>query len=459
MRDFFQRAVQAVRFEKRWFFLVYLLTGSAYLILTGPFRAPDERNHFLRAYEISEGRLHSARVSGDITGDDLPASLSRLSEALGNHSVQQIETAQIRAARALRLIPNEREFIEFSTAVYSPVAYLPSAVAISIGRLFGLGPLALIYFARCGNLLLASCLIALALSRAGYARRTMLLIVILPMTVSQVATVTADAMSFGVSFLWIAMVIETAIAGAGDVSLKRIVALVCLALAVSQLRPPYPLLGLLALLIPTTRFRKKNVLLCLGIIGASLLPALAWNIGAARFLQQAPITQTVQPVEQARWVLKHPGSFWHRAKQDLRLRGVEYWQQFVGRLGWLNIPLPSWIYVGFAAALAIGVFIGPRDPPSPLVWQRIALALVAAGAILAIQFMLYLTFNPVKSPFIFGVQGRYFVPPAVLAAFAFSNSLLTKPWSERIYKVGCLLFAICAHGGALFAVARASGNV
>lgn len=453
------RAIQALHFDKRWFFLFYLLGGLPYLILTGPFRAPDERNHFLRAYEISEGRLNSARISAEVTGDDLPSSLSRLSEIMGNHADHHIQTAQIVAARSLSLIPQERAFIEFSTAVYSPLAYLPSAIGIALGRVLGASPLALVYFARCANLLFGSGLIALALSYAGYARRTMLLITILPMTVSQVATVTADAMSYGLSFLWIALVIQTTIAGSAGVTRNRMLSLVCLALAVSQLRPPYPLLGLLVLLIPTTAFGKKTVLLSLAVIAASLLPSVAWNLAATRLLEQAPITKTVQPLAQADWVAKHPGIFWHRAKLDLKAHGIDYWQQFVGRLGWLNIPLPSWISAGFALALAIGVFIGPRDPPTLLWWQRIVIGVLALGGLLAIQFMLYLTFNPLRSPFILGVQGRYLTPLAVLAAFAFSNSLLARASAESVYKLGCLLFGISAHCGALFAVARASGKI
>ena len=454
-----QAAIEAIRFNQHWFFAVYLLAGLPYLILTGPFRAADERNHFLRSYEISEGRFFSARVVGNLTGDDLPASLSRLSEALGDHSVQRIEPAQIAAARGLQLMPPEREFIEFSTVVYSPLAYLPSATAIALGRICGAGPLALVYFARAGNLLLGSWLMALALSYAGYARRGMLLVTILPMTVFQVATVTADAMSYGLGFLWISVVIHTAVAGSRDQWPRRMLFLMALGLAISQLRPPYPLLGLLVFLIPIARFGRKTILLWFAVVAASLLPAVAWNTTAARMFEQARIAPNVQPVEQARWVVKHGGIFWHRAKQDLKNRGVDYWEQFVGRLGWLNISLPSWIPIGFALVLAIGIFMGPRDPPSPLWWQRLALGLVAAGGIFAVQLMLYLTFNHVKFPLILGVQGRYFTPLAVLAAFAFSNSLLTRPSFERVYKLGILLFAISAHCAALFAVAHASGKI
>jgi len=100
-----------LRFNKRWFFFIYLLVGLPYLILTGPFRAPDERNHFLRSYEISECRLKPFRVSEELVGDNLPASLSRLSEALGTHDNNLIDESRMNAARHLRLVPNEREFV------------------------------------------------------------------------------------------------------------------------------------------------------------------------------------------------------------------------------------------------------------------------------------------------------------------------------------------------------------
>src|SRR4051794_11363934 len=146
-------ATERFHYDRRVFLCVYVLLGLPYLVLTGPFRAPDERNHFFRSYEISELRFNPYRVSEGVVGDNLPASLSRLSEALGKHSEHRIEPSQISAARNLQLQPEHREFVEFSTAIYSPLAYVPSAISIAAGRLFGAGPLALLYFARFANLL------------------------------------------------------------------------------------------------------------------------------------------------------------------------------------------------------------------------------------------------------------------------------------------------------------------
>jgi uncharacterized membrane protein len=454
-----ESVLSRVRFEPRWFFLFYLLAGLAYLILTGPFRAPDERNHFLRAYEISEGRLNRARVAGSVTGDELPTSLTWLSEVLGVHSEHHITTEQMEAARALRLVPKDRRFIEFSTTIYSPLAYAPAALAVRLGRMLGAGPLALVYFARSANLLVGSALMTLALAHAGYARRTLFLLAILPMTLSQISTVTADAMSYALSFLWVSVLIETALQRSVGVTWKRIALLLGLALGLSQLRPSYPLLGLLAFVFPVATMGRKSILLALALAGASLLPAVGWSVAIAPLAKQAAGNETVNPTEQAQWVLNHAGVFWHRAKGDLWEHGADYWEQFVGRLGWLNIVLPLWIPIGFAVMLALGIFLAPRGPPSPAWWQRTALAVMAFIGIFAIQLALYLTFNPVKSPFISGVQGRYFTPLMVLAMFAVTNSRLTRPASERWFKLGCALFGFVANCGALFAVARAAGKI
>lgn len=453
--------LERLRFEPRWFFLVYLLLGLPYLILTGPFRVPDERNHFLRNYQISEFRLSAFRVSGGYPGDNLPASLARLSDALADHANNHISPAQLSQARSLSLAPGQREFMEFSqTAMYSPLTYVPSAVSIALGRMFGAGPLALVYFARAANLIVGALLISLALSHAGFARPAALLLALFPMTLSQVASVSADSMTYALSFLWIATVMEIVVGKEVRVTRRKVVLLVGLALALSQLRPPFPMLGLLVFFMPVKRFGPRVVLLVwAAVLAAVLLPAAAWNASAANLYVNPVPGQDIDPARQLAWIMNHGGGFWHRAKQDLIGKAFEYWQQLIGRLGWLNINLPTWIPAGFAAALVACLFTGPRESRSPLWWQRIALAVVSLAGVLAVELFQYLSFNPVRSPFILGVQGRYFVPFAFVAAFAFSNSLLNRRQFESGVRLVCAAFVLSAHLCTFFVLARVAGKI
>jgi hypothetical protein len=212
--------------------------------------------------------------------------------------------------------------------------------------------------------------------------------------------------------------------------------------------------------LPAKRFgRKVVILLGAAVLAAGLLPAVAWNAPAARLFVNPIPEQDIDPARQASWILDHPGSFWHRVKQDLRRNGLEYWEELVGRLGWVNIRLPSWIAIGYGAACAACLFLGPRDPPHPAWWQRMALVVAILGGVLAIELSQYLSFNPVRSDFIFGVQGRYFVPFAFVAAFAFSNALLNQRQFKLFAMVACSALVVSAHFCTYFALARAAGRV
>jgi hypothetical protein len=184
--------------------LAFACLASAYAFVTPPFRGPDEHNHFMRSYQVSELRFTAHRLASGYSGADLPAALAQLSDALGHHADNRVTPAQLAAARAIELDPAQRVPIEFSnTALYSPLVYLPAAAGISLGRSVGARPLQLTV-GRAANVVVCAVLVALAINHLAYARWPALLVVTLPMSVSQMALVTADAFTFAFSFYWIA---------------------------------------------------------------------------------------------------------------------------------------------------------------------------------------------------------------------------------------------------------------
>ena len=453
-------ATSRARFALLVVFPAYALLALGYSVAIGPLRAPDERNHFLRAYQISEGRFTNAyRVSDEEVGDDLPSSLARLSVALGDHQVHKIDAAQLSAARSLRLEAERREFIEFSTAPYAPLAYLPAALAIAAGRVADAAPLTLLYMARWANVATASALIVLAMGIAGYAARGLSVLALFPMTLAQVAVVSADALSFAIAFLWIAVVMNAA-TRSDRLSSGCIATLVGLALALSQLRPPFPLLGLLALAIPLRSLGNKPraLVTVAAVVAASLLPAAAWS-GYAMHLQAKPaVREHVAPTEQLRHVVDNPGAFLRVLARDLRARGYEYWHQAVGRLGWLNVRLPEWIPAGFLAVFLAALCATSRSTPQPLPWQRWFLATAAVGGAIGVLLTLYLTFNGVGSRDVRGVQGRYFIPVLAVMAFAASNHLLDRTRWRIPLATACIAFIAAAHAGAFLTLAHAAAG-
>src|SRR4051794_3397381 len=98
----------------------------------------------------------------------LPSSLIELTEDFLRTRAIHTDDRRITAqplrrtllALARPLEPDRWEFVDFtSTVFYSPLPYLPQAIAIMVGRWAGAGPLALLYLARLANALVAVALL------------------------------------------------------------------------------------------------------------------------------------------------------------------------------------------------------------------------------------------------------------------------------------------------------------
>ena len=138
--------------------ILFLLLGAIFFCLMPPFQAPDECNHFYRAYQIAELKLIPEKDSTTgAVGGYLPASLhatAHLFEDIPFHPEVKNSAERMARARQIVLVPDEREFITFpNTAIWNPSLYIPQATGIALGRALNLHPLSLMYLGRLINML------------------------------------------------------------------------------------------------------------------------------------------------------------------------------------------------------------------------------------------------------------------------------------------------------------------
>jgi uncharacterized membrane protein len=103
-------------------------------------------------------------------------------------------------------------------------------------------------------------------------------------------------------------------------------------------------------------------------------------------------------------------------------------------LGSLDAPLPSPFYPVLWAGLALCALTSvvlPRDLGRDLVVRTLLLASALASTLL-IFLALLITWTPHPAVVVNGVQGRYFVVPALLAAYALSGSAHTGSGPRRL---------------------------
>ncbi len=425
----------------RWYLVLALVGVLPLILLTPPLQVPDEQQHFFRAYQVSEGTI-LASVRDHIPGGDLPSSLAEFSDRfIGSHRF--LPTAEnfrthyeplrlTLGARDAPLDPGRREFVEFfGAASYSPLGYLPQAAGILVGRAFGAGPLVLLYLARLANGLAAIVAVTAALRILPLGGMLALAAALMPMAIYMFASASPDASVISMAFLFTAVAMRARFRGRWTAR-DLIVAGVAGAVFCS-VKPFY--LPLLAMALPASfkgridvRFLAGQVALMVIVFGVTALWLTATSATIAPFREgRVDLTlaapQGINSSLQLAGILAHPGPYVMTVLRTVKYNGMHWSRNMIGLLGWANIRLFMIMYpIGQLAALACAILPRARGPRIGAAEAAFQAVLIGACGVLALT-AIYLTFTPVGLNEIVGVQGRYFIPLAPLAAVTLDGVL------------------------------------
>ena len=415
--------------------LIYFCLAASTVItlawLMPPFQNPDELAHFQRIDQLSRGGVIGHRFGRGYSGGAVDAHIEQAHAPfalLPFHPERKVSSDML--ARAERLgwggEPTLNQFP--NTSIYSPFCYLPAVAVVTVGKLAGLPLVETLRLTRVVNGLVAVSIATAAIAIAGAPAPLLFAVLTLPMALGQMAAVSQDGLILALTALAVAMV--TRGLGLGGWSRGALTALcVCLAV-VCAARPPYAPLALTILALPGVAWRRR-------LVGAGAIVGIVagWSLLAAT-LAQVVIDQPdvfPNPAAQLQRLLEAPGQVLPIAVNTLSRYASSYAEQFVGTLGWFDVILPRWLHG--AAALSLGLALlatlggrlpadaasspaaplaAPLAAPSAVARVRAAAAagiLLAGAAIFAIQ---YLTWTDVGGPVVLGVQGRYFLPLALM---------------------------------------------
>ena len=406
-----------------WFVCTALLFGGLFAILIPPFQSPDEPNHLLRAYQVSEGRMFPVQLNQRL-GGYLPANLQTVADSFGylKHDYQaRLSPGLLGRAGQIPLRPEHRVFLDFAnTALYAPTAYLPQAMAIALLRPFGTGPLWLLYAARLANLCVWILLVWSALRTLPALHRPVAGLALLPASLVMAASAHADVLTNGLCCWLFAAFCHPAVRG--RVGQLLAFAAVCAAKLVTV-----PL-GLLYALHRKSR-PALVLLLLVGLVMAGVWGQLAqgWFISYQDYDPAYRNTQTlndgVQPAAQLRFVAQNPVFFLQVTARSYGQALPSTLAHFVGKFGWEKNYLPA----GWLAALWLAILGLLCCETSPWTARQRGLALLVALLFAALfSVTMYALWCPLGAPELSNLQGRYFVPIGPVLALALSNRWLAR---------------------------------
>lgn len=391
--------------------LLSLAFGCVFLFLTPPNGAPDEISHQVKVVRIARGNLFG--VNSSLPVADAGAWYSGFDDKImadSGHRFRAQDIADI-VKRPLDCKPSTTK-VNNGVASYSPVLYLPAiavyATACSSGSSFG----AYLYGARLLNLVLVTMLIGWAMTVAGSTRWIMFAVGLLPVTMYQVASISGDALLLGFAIAYVGL-LGRMISEPPSSRRGLLFAFTLLGVALCFSKPGYVWLAWVGPAVIMSRPRQSGCLWAVVtvLVASFALQALLLWLGRGA----SPVAPGVDPAANLSATIRNPFHFLIMlAKVPFAYGFGTQWNIFeslLGKLGWLDAPLPSVVYL----ALAAGLVAAPLAAGASLRGGYVLyLSIVALASVILIALPLRLYATPLTAPAIFGLQGRYYIPTLAL---------------------------------------------
>ena len=418
-----------------------LLVAAALLfcLLLPPLSGPDEPSHYATAYRYSNILLGRASVLDEPERESIGYVFynqnyrggdAELIRAYASLSAVDYEHFYSPAYGTLQLLEDNTTLrrSSFASYPYTVIGYLPAIMGLTVGRVLGLDGVITAFLGRLCNLLITAGLMTSAIRKTPRGGRILLAVALLPMTLHLLGTFSPDGLMVAVALLSFRGFMEL-LEGEEPLTVGQTLPFAaCCALA-SMLKLYCAPLCLLILLVPPARFRRRAGYVS-GILLAVLFTLGGVVLGSFEALKGVFAETAVAYTEAFTLgdVLEQPlhfiGMFFRSLIKDLPMLALT----IVGySLGAFTVQLPSYLF-GLCYLLLLLLAGLPGESEGDGQKKRLFWCLpIGLLALLPAYGSMLLWWTPMDSPYILGVQGRYFLPVLPLLLTALSGLKLRLP--------------------------------
>jgi uncharacterized membrane protein len=414
--------------------------GTWFVFSIPPFQVPDEQGHFARAYGISEGRYVIQKSLNGRFGYRLPESVmsfmlsydSKLDT--GNRNVSALNQ-HFKSVNFSDIKDQPTKEFDFENiALYSPINYVPQSFGLNVAKALNLSIYDGFNLARfCALMFFAIIVMA---SYALLPRRAWPLLFVLsalPSVVQQAASFSADSFTNSVMLLFMAVMVRYGVSKRREFDNWPAIAWVgATSLLLAFCKPVYVVFSLLSFVFIGRQIIKKPILRY-GVLAVIFIAAIGlaawWNQQVAAIGLHYAVIQgryDVQPEAQLAYILQMPFSYMNTlintylydpVTNSVWLGGV------IGKLGtrgpFLPVSFQILAYLAIVVALLRTIKRGDNAEKQPLsgslrTWQIIVTALISLLVLFIVTTVLYLSYTALTQDYVTGLQGRYFIPIALL---------------------------------------------
>ncbi len=393
------------------FLLMGIIFGILYMVVLPPFTTPDEAVHVDTTY------YYSSKILGQQAVDENGYVLYRSDDALYNHDEQHIPTAQSYAILYHNLFKMDHSdgtvnFLRAPLSV-SAIAYVPQIIGVTLARLFHLGTIQMLLWGR--MIAMAFYLLCLywAIKIAPIGKELLMVVALMPTTLQMAVSFSYDSTVLALCFLYTGVLLYLTLE-AKNVTWHHIVLLALLFAWAAPGKLVYICLAFTLLIIPvekfTNRYFKYLAIAVIVLAGAVVILLTRFQTVVAIGASDGGMIAE-QTTYSLSYLLHNPSKILAVLYGTIIGQGTYYLETMIGQyLGWLEIILPGYIVYGFYTLIVLSAIRKVSEEHVLSAGQRLWIFLVIAGVSVLVGAALLFDWTPIDSNYVYGVQGRYFLP-------------------------------------------------
>ena len=441
-----------------------LLVAAAFSWLIPPMQSPDEESHIKRAYLISQGDFLLQSLPPDMAGVIDDSETVAYKERARKHGGRLGGTIDLALAHFVavhltlvheadkRFSATEKDLIAQTnwqgvrhfqdlpgTGYYFPAIYAPQALGLAVGQWINLSVQNSYDLAK--GLTLLACLVLLGVGfKLMPPNPLVAAVLLLPMSLFQMLSPTIDGLTTSLAVLAVSLFMVSI-----DHSRPHSLAASCsLAISIFLLTTSRAhLLPLLILPFYLAWHRQSRRDLYLGCFVT--VAALGWVLFALQTTNDPRVIRNHTTTQLLVQYAADPAAFFRIVWASVADNDsfTFYNRSFIGILGWLDTHLADDFYPTLWTGLALCALASVSISTLQKDWSaRLLLVGLGVASIGFVFLAMVVTWTPHPATVIKGVQGRYFVVPAILLGYALSGCATKQPPLRRW--IASLIIAVFA---------------
>lgn len=392
------------------FAIIAVSVGLCTALFTPPYSVYDEAEHFVKAYRLASFDF-SIRKEVPIPW---PQNSDQFFE-YRNESAIPFESGLEKSEFIRQFASNDYSNLQYyhtTASNYTPVAYVPAAVGIWLGKSIHLPFIAVFYLGRIFSLLAYAIIGYFTLKSLKIAQPLVFALLLLPSMLYSVCGYSADGLTYMLAIVLVSLFLNMLGSSAGKITLRSVLLFSAAAALSAATKVAYAPLCLLILTIPTAKFaapRRAKLLKLLSLIIVGIVTLLCLKLTFSVSVNQWGIPN-VSARQQLLYIFTHPFYYMDvifrqflRQTEDLASRCTI----FLAYSGSLDT---FWQYFCVVGLFILAVVSAEDEPPLLAGREKVMLFLTVCLCWGAVATALYLGYTPVGSSSVDGLQGRYFAP-------------------------------------------------